>query len=111
MGYGSIKCNSIVFKNVSDVTGLQQNLISISQLCDIGYKVLFNKRERMVFDQKTAIVLTTNREKDIYVLDMFFADNSIFCCFFSRAQSHVIWIWRKRLSHTNFNNISKIVGN
>ncbi|GKA13315.1 retrovirus-related pol polyprotein from transposon TNT 1-94 [Tanacetum coccineum] len=33
-GYGSIKCNGIVFTKVALVNGLKYNLISISQLCD-----------------------------------------------------------------------------
>ncbi|GKE95119.1 retrovirus-related pol polyprotein from transposon TNT 1-94, partial [Tanacetum coccineum] len=33
-GYGSIKCNGIVFTKVAFVNGLKYNLISISQLCD-----------------------------------------------------------------------------
>ena len=36
-GFGTIKCNSVTFKNASYVKGLQCNLISISQLCDAGY--------------------------------------------------------------------------
>ena len=44
-GYGSIKCNYIVFKNVSYVKVLQHNLISISQMCDTSYEVLFKRRE------------------------------------------------------------------
>ncbi|GJY26639.1 retrovirus-related pol polyprotein from transposon TNT 1-94 [Tanacetum coccineum] len=33
-GYGSIKCNGIVFTKVAFVNGLKYNLISISQICD-----------------------------------------------------------------------------
>ncbi|GJU23493.1 hypothetical protein Tco_1156835 [Tanacetum coccineum] len=36
-GYGSIKCNGIVFTKVAFVNGLKYNLISISQLCDAKY--------------------------------------------------------------------------
>ncbi|GJR69929.1 hypothetical protein Tco_0015994 [Tanacetum coccineum] len=38
-GYGSIKCNGIVFIKVAFVDGLKYNLISISQLCDAKYIV------------------------------------------------------------------------
>ena len=75
--YGSIKCNSIVFKNVSYGKRLQYNLISINQLCDAGYDVLFNKKEGKVVHQKNITVLSVNRQNDIYVLDMLFADNSL----------------------------------
>ncbi|GKD65337.1 retrovirus-related pol polyprotein from transposon TNT 1-94 [Tanacetum coccineum] len=38
-GYGSIKCNGIVFTKVAFVNGLKYNLISISQLCNAKYIV------------------------------------------------------------------------
>nr|KAJ0192182.1 hypothetical protein LSAT_V11C800446370 [Lactuca sativa] len=82
--YGTIKCNFFIFKNVSYVKDLQHNLMSISQLCDPDY------------------------ENDIYILDMFLADNSIRHCFFFRAHSHLNWLWHKRLSHLHFKKISKI---
>ncbi|GJZ13110.1 retrovirus-related pol polyprotein from transposon TNT 1-94 [Tanacetum coccineum] len=42
-GYGSIKCNGIVFTKVAYVNGLKYNLISISQLCDAKYIVQFDE--------------------------------------------------------------------
>nr|KAJ0186081.1 hypothetical protein LSAT_V11C900483530 [Lactuca sativa] len=47
-GYGNIKCNNVVFQNVSYVKGLKHNLISISQLCDADYEVHFTKKEGRV---------------------------------------------------------------
>ncbi|GJY23327.1 hypothetical protein Tco_0396985 [Tanacetum coccineum] len=43
-GYGSIKCNGIVFTKVAFVNGLKYNLISISQLCDAKYIVQFDEK-------------------------------------------------------------------
>lgn len=42
-GYGTIKCNSVQFSNVSYVKSLKNNLITISKLCDFDYEVHFNK--------------------------------------------------------------------
>nr|GFC02902.1 retrovirus-related Pol polyprotein from transposon TNT 1-94 [Tanacetum cinerariifolium] len=42
-GYGSANCNGITFTRVAYVNGLKHNLISISQLCDANFKVLFIK--------------------------------------------------------------------
>ncbi|GKB73102.1 retrovirus-related pol polyprotein from transposon TNT 1-94 [Tanacetum coccineum] len=44
-GYGSVNCNGITFMRVAYVIGLKHNLISISQLCDANYKVLFIKTQ------------------------------------------------------------------
>ena len=44
-------------------------------------------------------------------MEMFSANNTLRHCLFSRVQSHLNWLWRKRLSHLNFKNILKIYGN
>ncbi|KAI3523650.1 hypothetical protein L1887_01930 [Cichorium endivia] len=110
-GYGTIRCKSVQFSNVSYVKGLKHNLISISQLCDADYDVCFNKREGNIINADKEVVLSAKRCEHIYILDMFSADLSLKRCFFSRAQSHINWLWHKRLSHLNFKNISKISKN
>ncbi|KAI3767017.1 hypothetical protein L2E82_17098 [Cichorium intybus] len=107
-GYGTIRCKSVQFSNVSYGKGLKHNLISISQLCDTDYDVCFNKREGNIINAAKEVVLSAKQHEDIYILDMFSADQSLKRCFFSRAQSHINWLWHKRLSHLNFKNISKI---
>ena len=42
-GYDVFKAGSVSFKKVAYVSGLKYNLISISQLCDAGYKLRFDK--------------------------------------------------------------------
>ncbi|GKB02843.1 retrovirus-related pol polyprotein from transposon TNT 1-94, partial [Tanacetum coccineum] len=44
-GYGLVNCNGITFMRVAYVIGLKHNLISLSQLCDANYKVLFTKTQ------------------------------------------------------------------
>ena len=90
-GFGTIKCKSVEFKNVSYVKGLQHNLISISQICDADYEVHFNKREGQILNKAAEPVLTASRKNDIYVLDMFSANDALRHCFFTRSQSHLNW--------------------
>nr|GEU74265.1 retrovirus-related Pol polyprotein from transposon TNT 1-94 [Tanacetum cinerariifolium] len=42
-GYGSVNYNGITFTRVAYMNGLKHNLISISQLRDVNFKVLFTK--------------------------------------------------------------------
>ncbi|GKD78264.1 hypothetical protein Tco_1340885, partial [Tanacetum coccineum] len=49
-GYGSVNCNGITFTKVSYMNGLKHNLISISQLCDANFKVLFTKTQGTIFN-------------------------------------------------------------
>nr|KAJ0188935.1 hypothetical protein LSAT_V11C900504880 [Lactuca sativa] len=107
-GYGNIKCNNVVFQNVSYVKGLKHNLISISQLCDADYEVHFTKKEGRVVNTDKNIVLSASRKDDIYVLDMFSSDKALMQCFFTKSQTNLSRIWHKRFSHLNFKNLSKI---
>nr|KAJ0216892.1 hypothetical protein LSAT_V11C300128750 [Lactuca sativa] len=107
-GYGNIKCNNVVFQNVSYVKGLKHNLISISQLCDADYEVHFTKKEGRIVNTDKNTVLSASRKDDIYVLDMFSSDKALMHCFFTKSQTNLSWIWHKRFSHLNFKNLSKI---
>nr|GEY24579.1 retrovirus-related Pol polyprotein from transposon TNT 1-94 [Tanacetum cinerariifolium] len=63
-GYGSAYYNGITFTRVSYVNGLKHNLISISQLYDANYKVLFTKTQGTIYNQNDEVVLIAPRRKD-----------------------------------------------
>nr|GEV57785.1 retrovirus-related Pol polyprotein from transposon TNT 1-94 [Tanacetum cinerariifolium] len=60
-GYGSIKCNGIVFTKVAFVNGLEYNLISIGQLCDAKYIVQFDEKRETIFNSNKEIVMIATR--------------------------------------------------
>ncbi|GJZ78799.1 retrovirus-related pol polyprotein from transposon TNT 1-94 [Tanacetum coccineum] len=47
--YSSVNCNGITFTRVAYMNGLKHKLISISQLCDANYKVLFTKTQETIY--------------------------------------------------------------
>nr|GEV55132.1 hypothetical protein [Tanacetum cinerariifolium] len=98
-GYGTVNCNEITFTKVAYVNGLKHNLISISQLCDANFKVLFTKTQGTVFNQNNEVVLIAPRRKDFHVIDMSSYNEESNACFFAKASPNVIWLWHKRLSH------------
>lgn len=106
--FGTIKCNFVQFLNVLYVRGLKHNLISISELCDADYEVHFNRNERKCIYSNHVTILSRSCHSDIYILDMFSADNSLRSCFFSHSQYRLNWLWHKSLSHLKFQAISKI---
>ncbi|GJX59646.1 hypothetical protein Tco_0291036 [Tanacetum coccineum] len=69
-GYGSIKCNGIVFSKVAFVNDLNFNLVSISQLCDAKCIVQFDEKIGIIFNSNKEVVMIALRVRDIYVLDM-----------------------------------------
>lgn len=65
---GRIRCKSIELKDVFYVKGYQNNLISISLLCEAGYKVCFDYNEGKVVYSRSTIVLISPGNNKIYML-------------------------------------------
>ncbi|GJS05526.1 retrovirus-related pol polyprotein from transposon TNT 1-94 [Tanacetum coccineum] len=105
-GYGSIKCNGIVFTKLAFVNGFKYNLISISQLCDAKYIVQFDEKRGTIFNSNKEIVMIAPRVRDVYVLDM--TSSAQESCFFAKASENLNWLWHKRLAHLNFKTINKL---
>ena len=54
IGIGNIKIgSSLLIENVALIYGLKHNLLSISQLCDRGFKVIFDDLACNVLDRQT----------------------------------------------------------
>nr|GEV18102.1 retrovirus-related Pol polyprotein from transposon TNT 1-94 [Tanacetum cinerariifolium] len=109
-GYGSVNCNGITFTKVAYVNGLKHNLISISQLCDSNFKVLFIKTKGSILNEKYEVILIAPRRRDVYVIDISSYNTDSNACFYAKASASVNWLWNKRLFHLNFktiNNLSK----
>ncbi|GKA87809.1 hypothetical protein Tco_0809573, partial [Tanacetum coccineum] len=98
-GYGSIKCNGIVFIKVAFVNGLKYNLISISQLCDAKYIVQFDEKRGTIFNSNKEVVMIAPRVRDVYVLEM--TSSAQESCFFAKASENINCLWHKRLVHLN----------
>nr|GEV01270.1 retrovirus-related Pol polyprotein from transposon TNT 1-94 [Tanacetum cinerariifolium] len=69
-GYGLVNCNGITFTKAAYANGLKHNLISIGQLCDANFKVLFTKTQGTIFNQNDEVDLIAPRRRDVYVIDM-----------------------------------------
>ncbi|KAI3685467.1 hypothetical protein L6452_34711 [Arctium lappa] len=106
-GYGTLSNGSITFNKVAYVKGLMHNLLSISQLCDLGYKVMFELSSCIIFNEKMETVLSGYRKENVYVIDM--GHSSSFgtnICFVSENSAKRCWLWHKRLSHLNFKTLN-----
>ncbi|GKC26830.1 retrovirus-related pol polyprotein from transposon TNT 1-94 [Tanacetum coccineum] len=105
-GYGSIKCNGIVFTKVAFVDGLKYNLISISQLYAAKYIVQFDEKRGTIFNSNKEVVMIAPRVRDVYVLDMTSSAQEF--CFFTKASENLNCLWHKRFAHLNFKTINKL---
>jgi len=69
--------SSFNIKNVLLVERLKHDLISISQLCDKGFKVVFKTNHCLVFDAYGRIMLIGKKVNNIYLFDLHHASNNI----------------------------------
>ena len=109
IGVGSVSNpNKPIIDNVLLVNGLKHNLLSISQLCDKGYKIVFEKESCLIYDiDLITIIFKGYRKNNIYVLSMKNISNEH--CLIASSNDSILW--HKCFGHVNFKHISKISKN
>jgi hypothetical protein len=98
---GSKGCEA---KYVLLVKDMKHNLLSVSQMCDQGHKLLFIDKECLIMKVDThKVVCTVVRTKtNIYVLNSVKSER----CYLSKVDES--WLWHRRLCHLHFDNLVKI---
>src|SRR5579883_1553047 len=92
--------------NVLLVDSLSFNLLSVSQLCDLGYKCLFTD-EGVVVSKKLEddVIFKGFRYNNLYLVD-FSSDSSLHTCLFSKTSK--VWLWHRRLAHVGMSTLKKL---
>jgi len=99
------KKDSAKIEDVQYVEGLKHNLLSISQLCDSGFEVVFKSNICIVKHTSSGkIFFTASRKKNLYAL--YLDDIPAETCFMTLEKDK--WIWHKRARHISMKTISKI---
>ncbi|KAM6587476.1 hypothetical protein CsatA_010081 [Cannabis sativa] len=108
LGIGDIgNIYSPCIKNVLLVDNLKHNLLSISQLCDIGFCVVFESSKCSIENVSTNEVIFLGVRKDnVYVIDVDSFDSKNKCLTVMNDNS---WLWHRRLGHASMDSISKLV--
>ena len=72
MGIGNIgNSSSPIIENVLFVSSLKHNLLSISQLCDKGYKVIFESSKCLIENACSKEVIFIGERKDnVYIINI-----------------------------------------
>ena len=109
-GIGTIGNNSHTqIKNVLLVENLKYNLLSISQLCDKGYKVCFESNACHVINSITnKIIYIGKRHENVYVIHI---DEVVL-----NVESFLIandvndsWLWHRRLGHASMKTLISLL--
>jgi len=83
--------------------------VSISQLCDSGYGVSFNKDECVVLCHDGSLLFYAKRKGNLYKIRLGeLLDQKVSCLLFIK-ENH--WLWHKKLGHASWRLISKLQKN
>nr|GFA58937.1 retrovirus-related Pol polyprotein from transposon TNT 1-94 [Tanacetum cinerariifolium] len=102
---------NITIKRVYYVEGLNHNLFSVDQFCDVDLKVAFRKSTCYIRDLKGNDLLTGSRSTYLYSITLqdIYSPNPIFLM--AKATSSQAWLWHRRLSYLNFDTINFLLKN
>ena len=102
-GKGSIKLTEkISCDNAYYVEGLNYNLLSVSQLGNIGCKVGFGNKTAKIYDTDGKLIGKGDQTKS----NLFYLDMDDVSYLFAKFDDE--WLWHRRLCHVNFDNLVNI---
>jgi transposase InsO family protein len=94
--------------NVFLVDSLDYNLLSVSQLCKMGYNCLFNDVGVTVFRiSDDSIAFKGVLDGQLYLID--FNDNNVELDTCLIAKTNMGWLWHHRLAHVGMKNLHKLL--
>ena len=99
-GMSIISNSSILINDVWLVDGLKHNLLSISQFCDSGCKVMFNKNICIVMNEfDKSVGFKGKRKGNVYKIN--FIEPTYQKVVFLLLVNDEKWVWHRRLGHGN----------
>ena len=108
LGLGKIAIsddNSIY--NVLLVNSLRYNLLSVLQLCEMGYNCLFTDKGVKVYRREdSSIAFMGHLKGKLYLVD--FTSNRVNPKTCLMAKSSMGWLWHHRLAHVGMRNLAKL---
>jgi hypothetical protein len=94
--------------NVFLVDSLDYNLLSVSQLCKMGYNYLFTDVGVTIFKRSDdSVVFKGVLKGELYLVD--FNDNNAELDTCLIAKTNMGWLWHRRLAHVRMKNLHKLL--
>nr|GEY46606.1 retrovirus-related Pol polyprotein from transposon TNT 1-94 [Tanacetum cinerariifolium] len=94
---------------VEKFLGLNHNLFSVGQFCDADLEVALWKFTCFVRDLQGNDLLIGIRGSDLYTNSLQESTSSTPLCLMAKASPTQAWLWHRRLSHLNFNDINLLL--
>ncbi|XP_076918899.1 uncharacterized protein LOC143579489 [Bidens hawaiensis] len=116
VGEGTLTNGKVTFENVNYISELENNLLSISQICDKQFSTQFTDRECLILKPgfkipEEWIIMRAPRVNDLYVMNMSTASTSSGStqCFISRASERESVLWHRRMGHISLRKMNHLV--
>ncbi|WVZ96811.1 hypothetical protein U9M48_042400 [Paspalum notatum var. saurae] len=108
-GLGKIEISSeYSINNVLLVDSLNFNLLSVGQLCDLGFQCLFKPNEVIVSKiDGGEKVFKGFRHNNLYLVDFNSKKANLQACLFSK--NSMGWLWHRRLAHVGMSTHKKVM--
>jgi hypothetical protein len=104
---GEIKVSDkITLRRVALVQSLGYNLLSVSQLLDEGFEVLFQPGGSRILDSRGELVCIVIPDGQVFRAD-FSQSSSVVRCFLASSSSE-LWKWNMKLGHLSFDLLSRL---
>jgi hypothetical protein len=108
-GLGKIAIsNDISISNVLLVESLDFNLLSVAQLCDLGFKCIFGSDDVEVISvDGSNLIFKVFRHGSLYLVDFNDSETQLTSCLLSK--SSMGWLWHRRLGHVGMKQLNKLL--
>src|SRR5688572_28583818 len=108
-GLGKIAIsNEHSISNVFLVESLGYNLLSVSQLCNMGYNCLFTNIDVSVFRRSDgSLAFKGVLDGKLYLVDFAKEEAGLDACLI--AKTSMGWLWHRRLAHVGMKNLHKLL--
>jgi hypothetical protein len=108
-GLGKIAISSKhSISNVFLVESLGYNLLSVSQLCNMGYNCIFTNVDVSVFRRSDgSLAFKGVLDGKLYLVDFSKEEADLDACLI--AKTSMGWLWHRRLAHVGMKNLHKVL--
>jgi hypothetical protein len=97
-----------VITNVLHVDSLKYNLLSVSQLCEMGYNYLFTEKGVEVSKREDSSIVFMGRLKNkLYLVDFNKSKAKLETCLVTKYSMR--WLWHHRLAHVGMRYLAKLL--
>nr|GEW66281.1 integrase, catalytic region, zinc finger, CCHC-type, peptidase aspartic, catalytic [Tanacetum cinerariifolium] len=111
LGCGDLVQGVVTIKRVYYVEGLNHNLFSVGQFCDVDLEVGFRKSTCYIRDLKGNDLLKSSRRTYLYSITLQDTNSPNPICLMAKATSSQAWLWHRCLFHLNFDTINLLSKN